>query len=71
MLGRSRSLYAISPSLEARIKAVREGVPATTGCAECGGEATKKKDTEEEPPCTDPEDEADANDCDCERSANA
>ena len=74
MLGRPRSLYATFPSLEARIKAIRQGVPAATGCAECGGEATEK-DTEEAPPCptterTDPEAEADAKGCDCE-SANA
>ena len=76
MLGRPRSLYATFPSLEARIKAIRQGVPAATGCAECGGgEATEKEDTEEVPPCptterTDPEAEADAKGCDCE-SANA
>lgn len=75
MLGRPRSLYATFPSLEARIKAVREKVPTATGCAECGGEAKEDEDTEEAQPYTrtersDPEAEADAKGCDCE-STNA
>ena len=67
----SRSVYAVFPSLEARVKAVRqkahsELVVEPTGCDECQGkdapmEPQECADTE----LTNPDAEADAKPCDC------
>ena len=67
-----RSVYAVFPSLEARLKVIRqtaynELVVESTGCDECQGEdAPMEHEACDDTERTSPDAEADAKPCDCD-----